>query len=93
MAELRPLADDLNSDARALARMLRELFDGLDVSVRRYAARRHRDAGTFSRYLSGTRVPPWEVIMDLFTDLAEHRGTAATPAAIELVRGLHQTAV
>ncbi|MFE7122338.1 PleD family two-component system response regulator, partial [Streptomyces sp. NPDC057654] len=93
MAELRPLADDLNGDARALARMLRELFGGLDVSVRRYAARRHRDAGTFSRYLNGTRVPPWEVILDLLTDLAEHCGKAATPVAIEHVRGLHQTAV
>ncbi|MEV0280335.1 response regulator [Streptomyces sp. NPDC050610] len=93
MGDLRPLADDLNSDAKALAARLRELFDGLNVSVRRYAARRHRDAGTFSRYLNGTRVPPWEVVLDLFTDVAEHRGTAATPAAIELVRGLHQTAV
>ncbi|MFI1867230.1 response regulator [Streptomyces jumonjinensis] len=93
MGELRPLAQDLTQESRALAQALRELFDGLDVSVRRYAARRIRDPGTFSRYLSGTRVPPWEVVMDLFTDLAEHRGTAATPEAIELLRGLHRAAV
>ncbi|WP_432093505.1 response regulator [Streptomyces sp. bgisy100] len=93
MGELRPLADDLDHEARALAQALRELFVGLQVSVRRYAARRLRDAGTFSRYLSGTRIPPWDVVMDLFTDLAEHRGTAATPEAIELVRGLHRSAV
>ncbi|MFD5558432.1 response regulator [Streptomyces sp. NPDC127068] len=93
MAELRPLAGDLSREARALAQALRELFDGLDVSVRRYAARRKRDPGTFSRYLSGTRVPPWEVVTDLFTDLAEHRGNAATPRAMELLRALHRAAV
>ncbi|MFE7130391.1 response regulator [Streptomyces sp. NPDC057638] len=93
MPELRPLAQDLNQESRALAQALRELFSGLEVSVRRYAARRVRDAGTFSRYLNGTRVPPWDVVTDLFTDLAERRGTAATPEAIELLRGLHQAAV
>ncbi|MER6911991.1 response regulator [Streptomyces sp. NPDC000594] len=93
MPELRPLAGDLREPSRALAQALRELFTGLEVSVRRYAARRARDAGTFSRYLSGTRVPPWEVVMDLFTDLAEYRGTSATPEAIELIRGLHRAAV
>ncbi|MGW5676839.1 response regulator [Streptomyces sp. NPDC003860] len=93
MAELRPLADDLSKESRELAMALRRLFLGLEVSVRRYAVRRVRDAGTFSRYLSGTRVPPWEVVLDLFTDLAEHRGVAATPDAIELVRTLHRAAV
>ncbi|MFD6974070.1 response regulator [Streptomyces sp. NPDC059979] len=93
MGELRPLGHGLPQEARALAQALRELFDGLDVSVRRYAARRTRDPGTLSRYLSGTRVPPWEVVMDLFTDLAEHRGLSATPEAIELLRGLHRAAL
>lgn len=93
MAELRPLGDDLNDDCRALAQALRELFEGLGVSVRRYAARRHRDPGTFSRYLSGSRLPPWHVIGDLFADVAEQRGTAVTPEAIELVRGLYGSAV
>ncbi|MEV5886031.1 response regulator [Streptomyces sp. NPDC052020] len=93
MGELRPLAENLTPQSRALAMALRELFEGLEVSVRRYAARRVRDAGTFSRYLNGTRVPPWEVVMDLFTDVAEHRGMAATPDAIELVRCLHRAAV
>jgi CheY-like chemotaxis protein len=65
----------------------------MEVSVRRYAARRQRDPGTFSRYLNGTRLPPWQVITDLFTDLAQHRGTAVTTEAIELVRGLYGSAV
>ncbi|MBD0421615.1 response regulator [Streptomyces sp. TRM S81-3] len=93
MGELRPLAENLTPQARALAMALRELFEALEVSVRRYAARRVRDAGTFSRYLNGSRVPPWEVVMDLFTDVAEHRGMAATPDTIELVRRLHRAAV
>ncbi|WP_406397087.1 response regulator [Streptomyces uncialis] len=93
MGELRPLGEGLTPESRALAQALRGLFDGLAVSVRRYAARRTRDPGTFSRYLSGARVPPWEVVTDLFTDLAEHRGRPATPEAIEHVRGLHRAAV
>ncbi|MFI5801941.1 response regulator [Streptomyces sp. NPDC051561] len=93
MGELRPLAEGLSEESSALAQALREMFCGLDVSVRRYASRRFRDAGTLSRYLGGTRVPPWEVVMDLFTDLAEHCGTPPTPEAIEWVRRLHRAAV
>ncbi|MFJ6485211.1 two-component system response regulator [Streptomyces sp. NPDC091682] len=93
MGELRPLGDDLNDASRALAEALRELFEGLGVSVRRYAARRQRDPGTFSRYLNGTRLPPWQVISDLFADVAEHRGSAVTTEAIEFVRGLYGSAV
>ncbi|MEU3975272.1 response regulator [Streptomyces bacillaris] len=92
MGELRPLGEDLTQESRALAQALRELFEGLDVSVRRYAARHRRDPGTFSRYLNGTRLPPWEVIMGIMTDLAEHRGTTVTPEAIEFIRGLHGSA-
>ncbi|MEU8546325.1 response regulator [Streptomyces roseoverticillatus] len=93
MGELRPLGDDLTDTSRALAQALRELFEGMEVSVRRYAARRRRDPGTFSRYLNGTRLPPWQVVMDLFADLAEHRGTAVTTETIEFVRGLYGSAV
>ncbi|MGO4424008.1 response regulator, partial [Streptomyces sp. MCAF7] len=93
MRELRPLGEGLSQECRDFALALRDLFKGLEVSVRRYAARRYRDPGTLSRYLSGTRIPPWEFVQDLFTDLAERRGTAATPAAIELVRELHRAAV
>lgn len=93
MGELRPLADGLTAECREFATALRELFAGLGVSVRRYAARRYRDAGTISRYLSGSRVPPWEFVVDLLTDLAEVRGSAVTPNTIELVRDLHRAAV
>jgi len=93
VAELRPLADDLTEEARALAEALRDLFTGLEVSVRRYAARHYRDAGTLSRYLSGTRIPPWDVVMTLLTDLVEHRGAPMTPEATDLLRELHDAAV
>ncbi|MFC9860118.1 MULTISPECIES: response regulator [unclassified Streptomyces] len=93
MGELRPLGQDLTRESRALAEALRELFEGLEVSVRRYAARHRRDPGTFSRYLNGTRLPPWPVVMDLFADLAEHRGTTVTAETIEFVRELYGSAV
>ncbi|WP_031522904.1 response regulator [Streptomyces sp. NRRL F-5123] len=93
MGELRPLADELNDDCRAFAQALRTLFAGLGVSVRRYAARRYRDAGTVSRYLGGTRVPPWEFVLDLFADLAADHGAAATPPALDHVRDLHRRAL
>lgn len=93
MGELRPLADELDDDCRAFAQALRTLFTGLRVSVRRYAARRYRDAGTVSRYLGGTRVPPWEFVVDLFADLATDHGAAATPLTLDHVRELHRRAV
>ncbi|WNI16818.1 response regulator [Actinacidiphila sp. ITFR-21] len=93
MGELRPLADDLNDDCRQFAQALRTLFAGLEVSVRRYAARRYRDAGTVSRYLSGVRVPPWDFVVDLFADLAADHGAPATPLTLEYVRELHGCAV
>ncbi|MGW2329417.1 response regulator [Streptomyces sp. NPDC001700] len=93
MGELHPLGENLPEECRAFAVELRKLFDGLGVSVRRYAARRFRDPSTISRYLSGTRVPSWEFVVELLADLAACRGSAATPAAIEVVRDLHRSAV
>ncbi|MFD9869452.1 response regulator [Streptomyces niveus] len=93
MGELRPLGEDLTQESRALAEVLRKLFEGLEVSVRRYAARRRRDPGTFSRYLNGTRLPPWPVVMEMLTDLAEHRGATVTAETIEFVRELYGSAL
>lgn len=93
MGELRPLAEDLNDDCRQFAQALRTLFAGLGVSVRRYAARRYRDAGTVSRYLSGVRVPPWEFVADLFADLAADHGAPATTLTLDHVRELHRRAL
>jgi len=92
MAGLQPLDADLNSQCRALAETLRAQFDVLGVSVRRYALRRYINAGTLSRYLAGTRVPPWKFVLDLLTDVAEEHGAPATPEAIDVVRQLHKAA-
>ncbi|GAA3153132.1 hypothetical protein GCM10010521_46240 [Streptomyces rameus] len=93
MSVLVPLGGDLPEESRALAEALRRLFDGLGISVRRYAARRHRDPGSLSRFLNGTRIPPWEFVHDLIRDVAEEQGRAPTPEAIELLRRLHRTAL
>ncbi|MFE3238591.1 response regulator, partial [Kitasatospora indigofera] len=93
MGELRPLSAELNEECRAFAEALRSVFAGLDVSVRRYGARRFISAGTISRYLSGARIPPWEFVLDVLKVVAAHRGMPATPEAIDLVRGLHQAAM
>ncbi|MEU4086466.1 DnaA ATPase domain-containing protein [Streptomyces aureus] len=92
MKSLEPLSDTLEPEAGELAAALRQLFESLGVGVRRYAARRSRDAGAVSRYLNGTRVPTWEFVADLLGDVAEIRG-AVTPAAVELLRRLHQSAL
>ncbi|MFJ8979106.1 hypothetical protein [Streptomyces sp. NPDC102282] len=91
-ALLRPLGGELPPDARNLAASLRVLFDGLEISIRRYAARRSRDAGAVSRYLNGTRLPPWQFILELTRDLANHRGESIKGEALELLRTQHQAA-
>ncbi|MFH9660536.1 chromosomal replication initiator protein DnaA [Streptomyces sp. NPDC017248] len=93
MSVLVPLGGDLPEESRVLAEALRRLFAGLGVSVRRYAARRHRDPGSLSRFLNGTRVPPWEFVHDLIHDVAEEQGRAPTAEAVELLRRLHRTAL
>lgn len=93
MGSLVPLSSDLPDDARELAGVLRSLFSGLGISVRRYALRRHRDAGSISRFLNGTRIPNWEFVSDLINDVAELQGRAPTVATMEHVRGLHRTAL
>ncbi|MCY0924844.1 response regulator [Streptomyces sp. H27-H1] len=72
---------------------MRELFTRLHVSVRRYSARRNRDAGSVSRYLNGTRVPPWDFVAALLADTTEELGTSPTPEAIFVLKSLHQSAL
>ncbi|WP_269084271.1 response regulator [Streptacidiphilus carbonis] len=60
--------------------------------MRRYAARRYIDAGTVSRYLNGTRVPPWNWVVDLFKEVAAEQNGAPTPLALEHIKALHHGA-
>ncbi|MFE2106132.1 response regulator [Kitasatospora sp. NPDC059463] len=91
---LNALSPDLNAECRAFAEALRSLFAGLRpaVSMRRYGARRHLSPGALSRYLSGQRIPPWQFVQDLLTDVGADRGSVATPETIELLRSLHTAA-
>ncbi|MEV7525925.1 hypothetical protein [Streptomyces sp. NPDC091371] len=91
-SELKPVHDGLPSETAALAQALRDLFSGLGVSIRRYAARRAYDSSTVSRYLSGQRLPRWEFVLNLLHDVAESRGTAPTKETIGMLRTLHTAA-
>ncbi|WP_141746672.1 hypothetical protein [Streptomyces sp. LUP30] len=92
-ALLRPLDGELPVEARNLANSLRVLFNGLEISVRRYAVRCSRDAGAISRYLNGSRIPPWEFILDLVRDVAAHRGESIKEETLQLLRDQHDAAV
>ncbi|MFI6204780.1 hypothetical protein ACIBAI_00035 [Streptomyces sp. NPDC051041] len=92
-ALLRPLDGELPAEARSLANSLRVLFNGLETSVRRYAVRRSRDAGAISRYLNGSRLPPWEFILELARDVAAHRGESIKDETLELLRNQYRAAV
>ncbi|MEV7596965.1 response regulator [Kitasatospora sp. NPDC089797] len=91
---LQPLSPDLNEECRAFAEALRSLFAGLRpaVSVRRYSSRRHLSPGALSRYLAGQRIPAWQFVQDLLTDVGADRGSVATPETIGLLRSLHAAA-
>ncbi|MCC3779006.1 hypothetical protein [Streptomyces sp. UNOB3_S3] len=93
MSELQAFGEGLSPEMRALAQALRDLFAGLEVSERRYAARRSYDSSTVSRYLSGQRLPPWEFALNLLNDVAETRGTVPTPETTEMLRALHNAAL
>lgn len=89
---LEPLDGELSEENRRLSEALRALFSGLKTSVRRYAARRHRDPGTISRYLNGKRIPPWEFVLDLMSDAADGHG-GPTEETLDHLRGLHRAAL
>ncbi|MFB8240219.1 response regulator [Kitasatospora purpeofusca] len=93
MGGLQPLSDNLNSECRALAQALRELFSELAVSVRRCAARCYVDAGTLSRYLAGTRVPSADFVDDFLRQIEDVRGTRIEQAAREHLRVLRVAAL
>lgn len=93
MSGLQPLDESLNSECRALAEGLRELFNELTVSVRRYAARCYTSPGTVSRYLSGIRIPQWDVIDELIRHVEEERGCRLDRGIRQRLRALHLAAL
>lgn len=94
MGELQALDQDLPEPARILAQELRTLFEGLGVSLNRYAARMHRDAGAVSRFLGGRRVPPWAFVYDLLVESTERQGAVPpTQSVVTHLRRLHHDAL
>ncbi|MFE3152247.1 hypothetical protein ACFXJ6_37325 [Streptomyces sp. NPDC059218] len=91
-ARLATLKEGLPAEKRALAEDLRTLFGALGVSVRRYALRRHHDAGTVTRYLSGDRVPQWDFVAGLIADVRE-TSAPLTPQAEAALRETHRAAL
>jgi chromosome segregation ATPase len=57
--------------------------------MRRYAARCYTDPGTLSRYLKGTRVPPWNFIVKLLAHVAEERESQTSGETVALLRQLY----
>lgn len=92
--ELKPLPEALPEQQRALAQQLRALFGGLGVSVTRYSARVHLDKSVVSRYLSGTRVPPWAFVRGLLVHATQERDqTPPTVAVVSHLKNLHRAAL
>ncbi|MEW2287330.1 ATP/GTP-binding protein [Streptomyces sp. NPDC047841] len=89
---LAALKNSLPPERRALAEDLRRVFLLLGVSVRRYAARRFLHPGSVSRYLSGERVPPWDFVAGVITDVQD-RQAPLTPEAEAALRDLHRAAL
>ncbi|WP_159043216.1 helix-turn-helix domain-containing protein [Streptomyces sp. NBRC 110028] len=76
-----------------MARSLRELFGALGVSLRVFAVRVHYDAGTVSRYLNGTVVPPAEFVDQLLTHAAKATGRASSVEVMAHVHALQRRAL
>ncbi|MFE0853900.1 coiled-coil domain-containing protein [Streptomyces mutabilis] len=89
MGALEPISEGTSEENRALAEALRTLFDSLGLSMRRYAARCYTDPGTLSRYFKGTRVPPWNFIVNLLAHVAEVRESQTSDEAVALLRQLY----
>ncbi|WP_330469346.1 hypothetical protein OG547_35630 (plasmid) [Streptomyces longwoodensis] len=69
------------------------MFAALNISVRRYAVRIHRNPGAVSRYLNGTRVPSWDFVMELFTEVAKAKQAPLQKDVIAHIREAHRKAL
>ncbi|MGW7616908.1 FxSxx-COOH system tetratricopeptide repeat protein [Streptomyces antimycoticus] len=86
IGDLKPIPAQVRPECRALAESLRELFGAVGVSLRVFAVRLHYDAGTVSRYLNGTVVPPAEFVDQLLTHAAKATGR---PSSTEVMAHVH----
>ncbi|MGW6271114.1 FxSxx-COOH system tetratricopeptide repeat protein [Streptomyces sp. NPDC055060] len=90
---LKPIPPHVAPECRELAEVLRHLFVGLRISVRRYAVRTHYDPGTVSRYLNGTAVAPAEFVERLLTDAAQALRRPVSVEVTDRVTALQRAAL
>jgi serine phosphatase RsbU (regulator of sigma subunit)/anti-sigma regulatory factor (Ser/Thr protein kinase) len=77
----------------AFTTFLKQLFELLQTSLTRYAARCHRDKGTVSRYLSGSRIPPQDFVDNLLVHVSELKGQVVTEEVQQQARRLRLEAL
>lgn len=90
---LKPVKLDLESEVLALVQCLRQQFDLLPESLRRYAARVHLNPSVLSRYFSGERVAPRHVVEELLGHVAKHTGADVTQEVREHLYRLQSEAL
>ncbi len=93
IGDLKPIPAQVRPECRALAESLRELFGAVRVSLRVFAVRLHYDAGTVSRYLNGTVVPPAEFVDQLLTHAAKATGRPSSTEVMAHVHSLQRRAL
>lgn len=93
IGDLKPIPEHVKPECRELALSLRELFGAVGVSLRVFAVRVHYDAGTVSRYLNGTVVPPAEFVDQLLTHAAKAAGRASSAEVMAHVHTLQRRAL
>ncbi|MFF2626631.1 SpoIIE family protein phosphatase [Kitasatospora griseola] len=80
-------------EVAAFTAFLGQLFQGLRISLTRYAARCNRDKGSVSRYFSGARIAPKDFVDELLRQVAETTGEFVTPEVQEHVHRLRMEAL
>ncbi|MFJ1793896.1 ATP-binding SpoIIE family protein phosphatase [Kitasatospora griseola] len=80
-------------EVAAFTAFLGQLFQGLSVSLTRYAARCNRDKGSVSRYFSGARIAPKDFVDELLRQVAETTGESVTSEVREHVHRLRMEAL
>ncbi|UKY51551.1 hypothetical protein [Streptomyces inhibens] len=76
-----------------LATALTTMFNALEISQQRYAARTLMDKSTVSRYLNGRRVATQDFIDRMLAEIERYRGTPVTEETKVRLRGLRLAAL
>ncbi|QKW22081.1 SpoIIE family protein phosphatase [Kitasatospora sp. NA04385] len=80
-------------EVAAFTAFLGQLFQAMELSLTRYAARCNRDKGSVSRYLSGARIAPKDFVDELLRQVAETTGQSVSPDVQEHAHRLRMGAL